>query len=163
MDKDVIYLVEIKHQIHYAKMCFHNYQKARQENDIPMIFFYVHHFVVHAANVNKLLYPNPKKTNHPRKKILEKHFDLTNIDFKDFRDLRNHLEHFDERLDEWVSNYEGSAFFDMNLVDGTKGFPEKAFLRAMDGDTFKFYGESYDLSKLITQLLEIEKQIPKDI
>jgi hypothetical protein len=67
----------------------------------------------------------------------------------------------DERLDNWVASYEGKPFFDMNLVDGTRGFPEKAFLRALDGDVFKFYGESYDLAELFTQLLEIEKCIPE--
>ena len=85
--------------------------------------------------------------------------DLTGIDLKALRRLRNHLEHFDERLDNWVLHNEGKPFFDMNLVDGTLGFPEKAFLRAMDGDIFKFYGESYDLSELFSQLLEIEKCI----
>jgi hypothetical protein len=70
--------------------------------------------------------------------------------------MRNHLEHFDERLDEWVKNYEGHAFFDMNLITGAKGFPEKAFLRALDGDIFKFYGESYDLNELYQQVIKMK-------
>lgn len=69
--------------------------------------------------------------------------------------------HFDERLDDWHTHYDGQPFFDMNLVDGTHDFPEKAFLRAMDGDVFKFYGESYALAELFTQLLEIEKCVPE--
>lgn len=159
MDNAKIYVGEVEHQIHYAKMCFENYKKARQDGDIPLIFFYVHHFVVHAANIDKLLMPKP---TNPRMKILGKYFDLASINLKEFRRLRNHLEHFDERLDNWVLNHEGHTFFDMNLVDGTRGFPEKAFLRAMDGDVFKFYGESYDLSLMFDQLAEIEKQIPEE-
>lgn len=114
--------------------------------------------IVHAANVDKIL--NPKPPN-PRIQVLRKCIDLTGIDLKALRRLRNHLEHFDERLDEWIANYEGKPFFDMNLVDGTRGFPEKVFLRAMDRDIFKFYGESYDLAELFAQLLEIEKCIPE--
>ena len=114
---------------------------------------------MHIANIDKLL--NPKKSNNPRKKLIEKYFDLKNINLKDFRRLRNHLEHFDERLDEWILNHDGHTFFDMNLVTGTSGFPEKAFLRAMDGDIFKFYGESFNLNLILNQLSEIEKKIQK--
>jgi hypothetical protein len=158
MDKAKIYIREAVHQICYAKMCFAAYKQARQDDNIPLVFFHVHHFVVHAANVDKVL--DPRDTN-PRIQILRECLDLTGIDLKALRRLRNHLEHFDERLDDWVTHYEGRPFFDMNLVDGTRGFPEKAFLRAMDGDVFKFYGESYDLAELFTQLLEIEKCIPE--
>ena len=120
----------------------------------------MHHFVVHVANVDKLL--TPAKSASLRAKLLSEHFDMTSINLKDFRRLRNHLEHFDERLDNWILNYEGYTFFDMNLVDGTKGFPEKAFLRAMDGDIFKFHGESYDLAQMFEELAKIEMQIPAE-
>lgn len=41
----------------------------------------------------------------------------------------------------------------MNIVTGAKGFPPKAFLRALDGDTFKFHGEDYPLS-LLRQMVD---------
>jgi hypothetical protein len=158
MDKAKIYIREAAKQIYYAKMCFAAYKQARREGNIALIFFHVHHFVVHVANVDKVLDP---KSNNPRIQVLRGCLDLTSVDLKALRRLRNHLEHFDERLDDWVAHYEGRPFFDMNLVDGTRGFPEEAFLRAMDGDVFKFYGESYDIAELFTQLLEIEKCIPE--
>jgi hypothetical protein len=71
--------------------------------------------------------------------------------------LRNHLEHFDERLDRWVTEYYGRPFFDRNLVEGTHSFPEEAFLRALDGNTFKFQGESYDLEVVIDEVRRIEQ------
>jgi hypothetical protein len=58
------------------------------------------------------------------------------------------MEHFDEQLDMWVANYDGQPFFHMNIVTGAKGFPAKAFLRALDGETFKFHGEDYPLNFL---------------
>lgn len=36
----------------------------------------------------------------------------------------------------------------MNIVTGAKGFPDKMFLRALDGDVYKFYGESFDIAVL---------------
>lgn len=156
MDAETIYLNEAEHQIQYAKICFANYKTAAAVKDIPQMFFHVHHFVVHIANIDKLLDP---KSSNPRRNILQDSIDLRTLDLKQFRRLRNHLEHFDERLDDWVKNYSGHAFFDMNLVTGTKGFPDRAFLRALDGSIFKFHGDSYDLDALYQQLLDIEKQI----
>jgi hypothetical protein len=83
---------------------------------------------------------------------------LSGVDLKPLRRLRNHLEHFDERLDRWVRDFEGHAFFDMNIITGAKGFPEKAFLRALDGDTFKFHDESYNMNELYSAVVEIDQQ-----
>lgn len=88
--------------------------------------------------------------------------DLSGIDLKPFRRLRNHLEHFDERFDKWVSEYDSKPFFDMNLVTGTKGFPKNAFLRALDGHIYKFHGEDYDLEQLHNALVSIEQRLPKE-
>ena len=159
METTQIYVGEAAHQIRDAKMCFAYYKEARAKRDIRLIFFHVHHFVLHVANVDKILDPKP---SNPRTTILRRCIDLTGIDLKSLRRLRNHLEHFDERLDDWISHYEGHPFFDNNLVDGTREFPEKAFLRAMAGDIFKFYGERFDLAEIHARLLEIEKRIPDD-
>jgi hypothetical protein len=79
------------------------------------------------------------------------------VNLKACRRLRNHLEHFDERLDLWIERYDGHAFFDRNIVTGAKGFPTKMFLRALDGHTFKSHGDDYDLDEIrgtVTQLAE---------
>lgn len=55
----------------------------------------------------------------------------------------------------WVKNFDGQTFFDMNIVTGAKGFPSKAFLRAMDGYIFRFHGEEYDLLALHSELDKI--------
>ena len=101
------------------------------------------------------------KKGSERERILLNHVDLSGIDLKPFRRLRNHLEHFDERLDNWVSQYDGNPFFDMNLVTGAKGFPKKAFLRALDARTYKFHGEDFDLDQLHNILLAIEQRLPR--
>lgn len=77
------------------------------------------------------------------------------VDLKQFRRLRNHLEHFDERLDAWVKNFSGHTFFDMNLITEAKGFPTKVFLRAMDGYLFRFHGEDYDLQALHSEVKKL--------
>jgi hypothetical protein len=156
VDKADIYIGEADSQIEFAKRCFTAYREAEDCNDIPGIFFHIHHFVIHVANVDKLLSPKPSSF---RAAVLRDRIDLTGINLKPLRKLRNHLEHFDERLDAWVKNYDGYPFFDNNIVTGTKGFPKKAFLRALDGDIFKFHGESYDLVELYHQVVKIQERL----
>ena len=85
--------------------------------------------------------------------------DKIQVEFSSIRSLRNSLEHFDERLDKYVKNYSGQAFFDCNVVTGTKGFPEKDFLRAIAGNTYKFYGEDFDLTEIHSRLLPLIKSL----
>jgi len=139
------YIQEALEQLDFAKRCFADFKHAETSGDVIDLFFHLHHFIVHVANVDKLLNSKP---GSERALLLTGHVDLSGIDFKPFRRRRNHLEHFDERLDTWLSNYDGHAFFDKNIITGTKGFPPKAFLRALDGDVFTFYGEDYPLGQL---------------
>jgi hypothetical protein len=47
----------------------------------------------------------------------------------------------------------------MNIITGAKGFPTKAFLRAMDGHIFRFHGEEYDLLALHSEIQKISTLI----
>ena len=124
MNRLNVYIQEVSTQIDFAKRSYESYKESETRSDIPSIFLYIHHFLIHATNIDKLLDVNPGSF---RGKIISNKIDLSGIDLKPFRRLRNHLEHFDERLDNWVKNYNGYAFFDMNLVEGTKGFPDQVF------------------------------------
>ena len=156
MENIEIYLGEIETQIEYAELSYFLFEKAHKESKISLMFMTIHHFLIHVSNVDKILDTRGKSLRH---QILDNKFAA--IDLKQFRGIRNHLEHFDERLDKWVKNHQGHAFFDMNLISGTKGFPDKIFLRALDGYIFKFYGESYDLLEIKTALEEVKVVLHK--
>jgi hypothetical protein len=158
MNKWQFYTQEAHTHIKFAKSAWAAFENAEKREFVEEIFLHLQHFLSHAAIVDKILSP---KKNSERERILLNHVDLSGIDLKPFRRLRNHLEHFDERLDNWVSQYIGSPFFDMNIVTGTKGFPNKAFLRALDAHTYKFHGEDFDLDQLHNILLAIEQRLPK--
>jgi len=149
MDKAQIYLGEIQTQITFAKRAFNEYVRALAASDVVSVFYHAHHFLIHATNIDKLIDVDASSF---RGKFLAPLFSCQAIDLKQFRRLRNHLEHFDERLDMWVKNFSGHAFFDMNIITGAKGFPIKAFLRAMDGHIFRFHGEDYDLDALYSEV-----------
>ena len=157
MDKWQVYIQEAQTQIEYAKLSWTAFLGLEKQMDVVLdIFLHLQHFLAHAAIVDKILDP---KEGSERHRVLADHVDLSSIDLKPFRKLRNHLEHFDERLDRWVSEYDGKPFFDMNLVTGTKGYPKKAYLRVLDGHTYKFHGEDYDLDYLYAVLLEISERL----
>ena len=157
MDKWQVYTQEARTQIDFAKASWAAFlESERQRNCAFDIFLHLQHFLTHAAIVDKIL--DPKKGSE-RDRMLAGHIDFSGVDLKPFRRLRNHLEHFDERLDKWVSEYDGYPFFDMNLVTGTKGFPKKAYLRALDGHIYKFHGENYDLNQLYAALVVISERL----
>ncbi|MBA4391588.1 MAG: hypothetical protein C0399_11740 [Syntrophus sp. (in: bacteria)] len=157
MDKWQVYTQEAQTQIEFAKSSWAAFLEAeRQRNLFFDIFLHLQHFLSHAAIVDKIL--DPIKSSE-RYRLLEGHIDLSGVDLKPFRRLRNNLEHFDERLDRWVSEYDGYPFFDMNLVTGTKGFPKKAYLRALDGHIYKFHGEDYDLDQLYATIVAIGERL----
>lgn len=145
MKKADFYIQEAIAQAEYSLMAYSEYQKAKLAADTNLVFYHLHHFVLHVTNIDKLLFP---KSNSFRLKIIRGVQEKIRIETASIRKLRNHLEHFDERLDGYVKNYEGQAFFDCNIVTGCKGFPEKDFLRAVDGNTYKFYGENFDLAEI---------------
>lgn len=156
MDKWQVYVQEAMTQAVFAKRSYAAFRDAESLEAIVDIFFHLHHFVAHATSIEHILSPQP---GTDRAAVLAGRIDLSGVDFKPFRRLRNHLEHFDERLDRWVAEYDDHAFFDMNVVTGARGFPRKAFLRALDGDVFKFYGEDYNMRELYAAILEIERRL----
>jgi hypothetical protein len=149
MEKFLFYIREAISEVEYANRCYDDFEKSSLAGNTDDIFFNLHHFIVHIANVDKLLNPSQ---NSKRTAILAGKIDMSGIDLKTFRKLRNHLEHFDERLDKWVTDYDGHAFFDKNIVTGARAFPRKAFLRALDGDVFRFHGDEYPLAELKTTI-----------
>ncbi len=154
MKKIDVYIDEIEAQIQFSLLSYKNFEKSYAENNTQETFMHIHHFLIHISNIDKIL---DVRKNQFREDILGKK--ITSADLKPFRRIRNHLEHFDKRLDKWIKEYDGHTFFDMNFIKGAKGFPKKAFLRALDGKIMKFQGEDYDLEPLNKLLLEVESDI----
>ena len=156
MKQEAFYIQEAEAQAEYALMAYASYEQALKEHDTKSIFYHLHHFVIHVTNIDKLLFP---KNNSFRNKILSSIQKLITIDIAPIRRLRNHLEHFDERMDNYVKNYKGQAFFDNNTITGTKGFPKNDCLRALDGNIYIFYGEEFDLGEIYQHLLPLAKTL----
>ncbi len=114
------------------------------------VFYHAHSFLTHVANISKILAP---AKNGERKEVLEE-LDLLGRDLEihKARRLRNHLEHYDERLETWFKKSKVHNYADMNIVprSAIRGIDPKDFLRNLDPNTlrFMFQAEDYELPKL---------------
>jgi len=102
-----IYLLEVETQCDFALFAADQFMRSLQQLDQDSFWPAVQSFLVAAANVSKLLWPgrnrDPKKTQYAeaRGRELRQFLDVTELSPLSSRKLRDHFEHFDERIDTW--------------------------------------------------------------
>ena len=127
------------------------------------VFVAIHSLLTHASNVSKIFWPAGDGRDEATRKRLERAKELRayiglpddNHFLKD-RKLRNHLEHFDERLDQWRETRQHRHYVqDIIAPKGAiAGIEEKYFFRWYDQNTrrFIFRGEPFDIQALVTAI-----------
>jgi hypothetical protein len=138
------------------------------------LFRSVHSFLTHAAVVSRLLWPSiPKRrreedgASHDRRKAqavnrgkqLRLALGLQDEQPGGQRTLRDHLEHFDERLDDWALTTNRHNFIDRcvgppNLMFGPERRDIMRWFDPTDG-SFHFRGERFDLTALVAWVKDI--------
>ena len=138
------------------------------------VFRQTHSFLTHASNISRLFWPpkpRKKKGESPdafakrlaftidRGTCLRALFELDESSPLKSRVLRDHLEHYDERLDHWSSTSERR-----NIASDTIG-PPNAIVGLDPSDTmrwfdptanaFRFRGEEYALQPLATAVNQV--------
>ena len=117
--------------------------------------------LVATANVSKILWP-ARKQRRARGKYLR---DLLGVDDKNLlsdRTFRNHFEHYDERIEEWVENSNSAVYMD-SRIDPFERTPLSLpqFYHRSYNPTSKmlsFRGESIDLAAVLAELAKIRKK-----
>jgi hypothetical protein len=142
------------------------------------VFRGLHSFLTHASNVSQILWPGApkrkmKETNQQydervkadkrmqRGEVLRK---LLGIDDGEHplksRKLRDHLEHFDERLDEWAAAGANRTYLQDFIGDvrETLTIAPRDQMRSFDPDlvVFRFRGEEFELAPLQSALAQIK-------
>ena len=115
-----------------------------------------------AANVSRILSP-PRPESKTRGAMLR---DLLQIDASNpllQRKLRNHFEHYDERIEEWFSSMTRSTYVDQiigPLPGFLRDFPQNAH-RQYDPatQTLTFRGDSLNLRSILEALEEIRGRV----
>lgn len=147
---------EIWTQTHFAEIAYGNLEpKAIRGTDA--VFSSIHSFLSHCANVSKMLVANDGET--PSKAIGDVLEVSRNSDIHN-RKFRNHLEHYDERLKEWIRDKGINANIGTYNI-GTKSMiqiPNMIFVSHYDptNHIFTFVNEDFDLGVLHNEAVRIK-------
>lgn len=162
-----VYLHELETQCRLARDAGRSVDQAlanRSSRGGRDVFRGLHSLLTHASNVSKLLWPRAQRHRGEKKaefkarsaRIEARGSELRRIfELPDHghlladRTLRNHLEHFDESLEEWERTSERRNYVQdmIGAPAGFRGLEATDMMRCFDPgpETFHFRGESYSV------------------
>ena len=146
---------EVWTQSHFAGIA-HSHIDPKAERGTDLVFSSIHSFLSHAAMVSKMLLA---KSEDPSSKSIGDILGVPVTSLVHNRKFRNHLEHYDERLKQWIKKaVMGKAIGTYNI--GPKSMiviPNMIFVSHYDptNDTYTFVDEDFNLGELNTELVKI--------
>lgn len=149
---------EIWTQCKFALIAFDNLSIKGQEST-DAAFSSAHSFLSHAANVSKLLKAKDVDPPHDAD-VIGTIVGVQATSAVHDRELRNHLEHYDERLKGWISAQGPSANIGTYNI-GPKSMiqiPGMVFVTHYDPNTktFTFVNKDFDLTQLAHEVRKIQ-------
>jgi hypothetical protein len=123
------------------------------------IFRHLENFLNSATKVSLLLWP-PRDTGKARGEHLRTLLKVTQRNPLQLRVARNHLQHFDDRLDKWAATTANGNYVDSNvgpLSNFRIGGDATPVLRHYDPASriFTFRSEDFDIGKLAAEVKKI--------
>jgi hypothetical protein len=161
-----IFQREVARQCDFALMAYNDLEQAlNQLKRVGMleadlmnrIWYYIQNLLIAAANISKLLWPRKQKFQ-VRGRQLRSSLNVPQNSSLEPRTFRNHFEHFDERLEEWISSSRTQGFIDSNIGGPLpRGADTKDYLRNLDDVNYilTFWGESYQLKQILQEIKTI--------
>lgn len=134
------------------------------------VFRNVHSILTHVANISQLLWPGTHVKGHRKERAdqLRSLLDLPEDGHPlSSRDVRNHLEHFDERLDRWAQKPDISPDFWQDSI-GPWDVPIEQFkadqtnvMRHFEPQTwtFRFQGEPWNILEMAAHVKILKETV----
>ena len=97
-----VFLGEIEYQSQFAAGAAEQLQTCTENSDHIGIWSAVQSILIAAANVSKILWP-PRPESAPRGAALRALLAIDGNNALSDRKFRNHFEHYDERIEDWLS------------------------------------------------------------
>jgi len=127
---------------------------ALGQQNMDEVWFAVEHLLSAAANASKALWGQGAATNAARKSLRES-LGVSDASPLSERRMRNHFEHYDERLDEWWEKSPNHNIADRNLapVGGIAGLDRLSMFRQLDPMTMEviFWGETFNIPEIVAE------------
>jgi len=155
---EMIFISEIVLQSKIAELATKRLSAIKDNFDQIEVWSSIQSILVAAGNVSKILWPQEKKYAVRGKRLRE----LLKVDDTNMlsdRSLRNHFEHYDDRIEKWFKGKSSAVYSDLAidpLKSMRRNFPTNHH-RAYDPltQTLTFRGESFDLAAVLKELKEI--------
>lgn len=120
-----------------------------------------------SANVSKVFWPSDSSTARERGRRLRQLTGIADNHALKSRALRNHVEHMDERLDNWTANsprpflaIEQALYADMQSLPNIQEIIDSTVVVYMEADnSVHLFGERFSLADLQTHVLDIQNRI----
>jgi hypothetical protein len=164
MDNKLLYkyVEEVRLQGRFAQFAFQNVRNSLTALDSERVFFYVHAFISHLANISRLFWPL-RSQSQARGEKLRSELKIKDQSALRLPTFRRHVDQFDESLEDWVSTLENRNYVDINIMpQGTiSNYKQDAFHRNLDPENFElaFRGDSCNLRALLDELQQLEGSI----
>lgn len=158
------FIHELAEQCMFVRMAKIDFKKCLTTDNygLDREYYYLQSLVIALGNISKILWPTNKKYESRRKEL------RTFLDVKDDsvlkkRDLRNVLEHFDEKADDWFAEEERHRYSDRGVgsMEGTIIPTAKERLRVFDPETWTLtcLGQEYKLGPALQAAYELYEAI----
>jgi hypothetical protein len=138
--------------------------EALHRKNVREVFYALQNLLTATANISKALWGSGGKAANKRKQLRDS---IGVADDSPLRtvSVRNHYEHFDERIERWWVESPSHSYLDMNVASRANlakmgRFHPMDCFRNFDPktDELTFWGEDFNIREL---LQEIEKILPK--
>ena len=141
-------------QLQALLVAVHDFNSAMTTNDMNHAWIAIQNILTAAANVSKALWGSKGKRTDKRASLRES---LQVDDSSPLRDvvMRNHFEHYDERLDTWWRESEAHNHFDISVMppSAMEGLADIDMFRVFDPTTgdVVFWGERFNIKAIATE------------
>lgn len=144
---------QIRHQCHAALLAIQIANQGLSQNDHEIFWASIQNFLTATANISKALWGSSGRLKDARQPLR----DSLAIDENNplsSTNLRNHLEHFDERLDRWYQTSTSHNYADFIIgpkATTVSGLTESDMFRQFDPETNEviFWGEFHPIQPLV--------------
>lgn len=158
------YIVEIVNQCGFALLAEQDIMRGISEDRDEIKWYGIQNLLIAGAHISKILWPDKNKKKECRGVELRKYLGIDCSSYKYLKDrnMRNHFEHIDERLDSWAESSKQHNF--MDLCSSSMACPpidSEDRLRIFDNTTWKvaFWKHDYELKLLLKDIKSLQNSI----
>jgi hypothetical protein len=152
-----VFVSEVERQAKFALMAIVDINTALAAEETDRVWCSIQSLLIAAGNVSKLLWPTKKYVE--RGIALRQMLSIQEDSVLAARTLRNHFEHFDERLEDWAAAKGERMFVDSNIGPPGmgSGLDPAGLLRNLDTKDMAvtFRCDAYLLQPIATAIQEL--------